>query len=57
MTRLLEECGAGDTLDWTYGTEACVRAPVPLSRSAALFAALEELRARGTIEAWSAPER
>ena len=57
VTRLLEECGAGDTLDWTYGTEACVRAPAPLSRSAVLFAALEELRARGTIEAWSVPER
>ena len=54
MTRLLEEHDAGDAPEWTYGTDACVRASVPLSRSEALFAALEELRARGTLDAWSA---
>ena len=57
VTRLLEEHDAGDTLDWSYGTDACVRASVPLSHSAALFAALDELRARGTLDAWSAHER
>lgn len=54
VTRLLEEHDAGDAPEWTYGTDACVRASVPLSRSEALFAALEELRARGTLDAWSA---
>ncbi len=56
VTRLLEEHGAGESPAWSYGAEVCVRSRVPLSRSAALFAALEELRARGAIGAWSAPE-
>ncbi len=56
VTRFLEEHGAGESPQWSYGAEVCVRSRVPLSRSAALFAALEELRARGAIGAWSAPE-
>lgn len=55
VTRLLEEHGAGFALEWTYGTEAQVRASVPLSRAAALSAALDELLARGMIAAWSGP--
>ena len=52
VTRLLEEYGAGNTLDWTYGTGARVRAAAPLSRTDALFSALDELRARGVLETW-----
>ena len=55
VTRLLEEHGAGAALEWTYGTDAHVRASVPLSRAAALSAALDELRARGMIAAWGVP--
>lgn len=52
VTRLLEEVGV-EGLAWTYGEAAEVRARVPRSRSAGLSHSLEELRARGTVLAWS----
>ena len=52
VTRLLEDWGAGEEAQWTYGEEVLVHTRVPRSRAAGLAAALSEMAACGTILAW-----